>query len=418
MTNSTYVPTHSLSPDFAPAWLVEAARDVLRRNLVVTADGHRYIRPAPMTYEHQWLWDSCFHAIVNTHLDPALAQDELETLVSRPVADGADQGMLPHMIYWSGGGTDLWGRDGRSTITQPPVIAYAVERVYAVTHDDAFIRRVYPALRAYHDWWVRRRDPDGDGLVTLIHPWETGWDAAPAWDPLLGLRSPADAESRAARMALVPRLAALDYNAEAVQAAGLFNVETCDLNALYLVSLDAMTRLAARVAPGDVATFEARREQTAQAIQTKLWDERLGVYVDLAGADETPLPPGSAAAFVPLFAGLPTPEQAARLVSHLSDPTQFWPAYPVPTVALTHPQFAPDRYWRGSSWPHLNWMLALGLRRYGYTALADELTVRCLALVQHSGFWEYYNPLTGAGLGATPQSWTTLILDMLAAQAG
>ncbi len=410
------IPPHTATPTpRGPAWLIERARAVLRQNLVVTGDGYRYTRPAPMTYEQQWLWDSCFHAIVNTHLDPNLAQDEIEALLSRPVADGPDQGMLPHMIYWSGGGTELWGREDRSTITQPPVVAYAVERVYAVTGDTDFVRRVYPILKAYQAWWARRRDPDGDGLVTVIHPWEAGWDASPAWDALLGLRSPSDIESRAARMALVPRLAALDYDAIRVQQAGLFNVETADLNAIYLQSLHAMTRLAELVAPHDVAELRAAADKTARAIQTKLWDETQGVYVDLAGAEEAPLPVRTAGTFVPLFAGIPTADQAARLVARLTDPGEFWPAYPVPSVAITEPEFAPDRYWRGPTWPHLNWMIALGLRRYGYADLAADLTTRTLALVERHGFWEYYNPLTGAGLGAHPQSWTTLIVDMLAA---
>ncbi len=400
-----------------PAWLLDRARETLRQNLVVTADGHRYTRPAPMTYEQQWLWDSCFHAIVNTHLDPDLAQAEIEALLSRPVMEGPDEGMLPHMIYWSGGGTELWGRDDRSTITQPPVATYAVARVYDVTGDTDFVRRVYPTLKAYHAWWARRRDPDGDGLVTVIHPWEAGWDASPAWDALLGLKSPTDAESRAARITLVPKLAALDYDAARVQQVGLFNVETCDLNALYLQSLRSMTRLARLVAPQDVAALQAAADKTARAIQTKLWDDTRGVYVDLAGADELPLPVQTAGTFVTLFAGVPTAPQAARLVARLTDPAQFWPAYPVPSVAMTEAEFAPDRYWRGPTWPHLNWMIALGLRRYGYADIAAELTTRTLALVERNGFWEYYNPLTGVGLGAHPQSWTTLVVDMLAAPA-
>ena len=107
----------------APPTLVEQARAVLRQNLVVTADGHRYIRPAPMTYEQQWLWDSCFHAIVNTHFDPALAQDEIEALLAHQLTSGPDAGMVPHMTYWDGLGMPLWGHEDRSTITQPPVIA-------------------------------------------------------------------------------------------------------------------------------------------------------------------------------------------------------------------------------------------------------------------------------------------------------
>jgi glycogen debranching enzyme len=160
--------------------------------------------------------------------------------------------------------------------------------------------------------------------------------------------------------------------------------------------------------------FRARARQTAAAMQTKMWDEAQGVYVDLAGVDETPIAVQTAGTFVTLLAGVPTPGQAARLVERLTTPTEFWPAYPVPSVAMTEAEFAPDRYWRGPTWPHLNWLIIQGLRRYGYADLAARLTASSLALVEQRGFWEYYNPLSGAGLGAHPQSWTTLVLDLLA----
>src|SRR5690348_13991562 len=40
---------------------------------------------------------------------------------------------------------------------------------------------VWPALLAYHQWLYTDRDPDGEGLVLLIHPWETGLDNTPPW---------------------------------------------------------------------------------------------------------------------------------------------------------------------------------------------------------------------------------------------
>ena len=39
----------------------------------------------------------------------------------------------------------------------------------------AFVREVYPRLLAWHRWFFRERDPQGEGLVCVIHPWEWGW---------------------------------------------------------------------------------------------------------------------------------------------------------------------------------------------------------------------------------------------------
>ena len=39
----------------------------------------------------------------------------------------------------------------------------------------------------YFDWWKNERDIDGSGLVTILHPWESGIDLSPAYDPALGV---------------------------------------------------------------------------------------------------------------------------------------------------------------------------------------------------------------------------------------
>ena len=39
----------------------------------------------------------------------------------------------------------------------------------------------------YFNWWKENRDVDGSGLVAILHPWESGIDLSPAYDPALGI---------------------------------------------------------------------------------------------------------------------------------------------------------------------------------------------------------------------------------------
>ena len=57
-------------------------------------------------------------------------------------------------------------------------------------------------------------------------------------------------------------------------------------------------------------------------------------------------------------------------------------------------------------------MLWLGMRRLGYEAEAAQMADRLTALVLREGLREYYDPLTGEGLGARDFAWTSLILEM------
>jgi hypothetical protein len=54
----------------------------------------------------------------------------------------------------------------------------------------------------------------------------------------------------------------------------------------------------------------------------------------------------------------------------------------------------------------MNLLFEAGLRDAGESALADRIEVSSLALFARSGFHEYYDPLTGDGLGGTTFSWT------------
>ncbi len=122
---------------------------------------------------------------------------------------------------------------------------------------------------------------------------------------------------------------------------------------------------------------------------------------------------------MPLFAGLPDQRKAERLMNeHWLNPAEYAPdsrvRYWITTTSQTEPAWDARRYWRGPVWIILNWLLADGLRRYGFDDLADALRRDSLVLMARSGFREYYDPRDGAGCGSTDFSWSAaLALDFL-----
>lgn len=391
----------------------ERCHDILRGNQI-SSRGYRYTRPAPHVYEQQWLWDSCFHAITYRWLDPAMAWDELRSLIAGQVKTGADAGMIPHMIYWTGGGADLWGQDDRSIITQPPLIAIAALMIYESTGDIAPLREFYQPLCDYHDWFIRRRDPDHDHLVCLIHPWESGWDASPRWDMPMGLSNPTDEQSKSARHALVKTLRDADCDPKKLLAMGSFCVEPADFNAIRCADLESLAKIA-EIIGADGSRWRDEALAIARSMREKLIrksDTGELIVCDLNGQDETPLQLDSAAQFITLICGCPLVNQAQTLIQRLQLPN-FWARYPVPTTPSDHPQFDPAHYWRGNVWMSVNWLIWRGLRRYEYHELAVQLAERSLMLVDNHGFHEYFNPITGDGYGPSAQSWTTLVLDII-----
>ena len=49
-------------------------------------------------------------------------------------------------------------------------------------YDSRKVREVFPKLMAYHRWFCNARDPQGKGVIGIIHPWESGRDNCPDWD--------------------------------------------------------------------------------------------------------------------------------------------------------------------------------------------------------------------------------------------
>jgi len=164
--------------------LKEEAVELLKDNRRST-DGHQYTVPSPSSYPYQWLWDSCFHAIVLSHYDTSFAKAELRSLVSHQF----ENGLIPHITYWEKKDpTQIdWGKERTSSITQPPFLAYAVWKVYEKDKDKSFLKEIYPSLYHYYNFLLNERDPRHNHLVGIINPDESGEDNSPRFDELVGL---------------------------------------------------------------------------------------------------------------------------------------------------------------------------------------------------------------------------------------
>ncbi len=422
--------------------LRQAAADVMRRN-----DRGMFTAPSPRQYPHLWLWDAGFAALGWAALgDFTRAYREIRAALQGQWRNG----MLPHVVFYGWPstyfpGADVWRSDlapeaprdlPTSGITQPPVLAFVAEAI--IRHDpdrrraEAVAREVFPALQALHRWLHTARDPEGIGLSGIVHPWESGMDNSPLWDlplsrvPTEGLPAYQRADARWVPeeqrprssdydrfLALILHLRAHRYGESGVRTSP-FRVYDVLFNALRHRSEEALRALAGALGePTD--EIEGWLERGRAAFQGRLWDPERGFFLDWDGVAGARIPVIAAGGFVALYAGLATPEQAQEMVDrYLRNPEAFAPDggthYLVPTVSKAEPGWEPRRYWRGPVWINLNALIAHGLARYGFHALAEEIRAHTLELIARSGFWEYYDPRTGEGLGINDFTWSAALL--------
>jgi glycogen debranching enzyme len=417
---------------YAP--LIENARRVLEANrLQGNSDWegkhYNFICPSLEAYPFQWLWDSAFHAIALLHVDPELAKQEIRCLLQ-----GAQPGgFLPHMLLWDTtereaqlATYDIVLAESRFTATtQPPVLARAIERIYDVTKDGDFVREVLPPVVGFYEWLAEHRDPDGDGLLAIIQPDESGLDASPKFELPLGMSGRASLvtpELRAAMQKLFEKYDGRRGDQAAMLESDAFQVEEVMFNAIYGDGLRSLARLFGAIGQDQEAqAFDRRAGRVTAALMAKCWDDKPGLFWDLWGKDEKPLRVLTFTSIFPLILEDLHPEVVRRLVTeHLLEPAEFWTRYPVPSVAVDEPTFDPSfrsqAVWRGPTWVNVNWYLYWGLVRHDYKDIASELANRTFDMVLRGGQREFFNPLTGEGQGASDFSWTSLVLDLLAAE--
>ncbi|MEI6423633.1 MAG: trehalase family glycosidase, partial [Lentisphaerota bacterium] len=198
--------------------------------------------------------------------------------------------------------------------------------------------------------------------------------------------------------------------------------EGVDLNCYLVRECRAFAVLAEQLGFGlDAAEFSAAAECRSAAIRRDLWNEADGFYYDRHAKTDAQIPVKYAGAFLPLWAGVSTKEQAVRLVdNHLLNPAEFWRPYPIPALAATEPGYVegfPDGEstgccsWRAHTWLPTNYMIFHGLRHYGYDSVAAELAARTWRMFMRGRFSEYYTSESGIGTGRKPfWGWTCLAL--------
>jgi hypothetical protein len=419
-------------------------------------DRGNYTQPAPGLYPHQWLWDSCFIAIGLRHLDVERAKMELLSLLRGQWHNG----MMPNIIFRD---DPLYRRDrniwrswlspfapndvATSGITQPPMLAEAIVQVgakLAWPERRSWYRMMYPALLDYHQWLYNERDPHGEGLVLQIHPWETGLDNTPPWmaelhehllpfwirlieklklgviinlfrrdTKTIPMDQRFNAVEAVAMYDIQLRLRRKAYDSAKILDHSLFSIEDLTFNSILSRANQHLKDIAKSIKeelPEELLDRMAKTEKTFE----ELWDPYSQQYYSRDFITHKLLKVPSIATLMPLYAGTISKEKAEQLVRQLENEHSFGPAYPVPSVPVNSFWFKPQGYWQGPTWLNTNWLIIDGLRRYGFKDYAETLKESTLEMVEHSGMYEYFDPLTGQGIGAMDFSWTAaLSIDLL-----
>jgi alpha,alpha-trehalase len=187
-------------------------------------------------------------------------------------------------------------------------------------------------------------------------------------------------------------------------------LEPADINFYVLGNRKALRRMAELFHELEVCAEldEAIRLQTA-AIESKMWNGRVGLYSDITETDHRQSNvPDAQNITVPLYGGCVSQERAEQLKKNIFNPELFGtpmclPSCPISYTGLNGKKgFRPTGYWRGLSWGVMHYEAVFGLDRYGYQQEAAFLLHRFFDALKHADLPspENFNPLTKDAVGA------------------
>ncbi|GLR73702.1 alpha-glucosidase [Aliivibrio sifiae] len=403
-----------------------------------------------------WPWDTWKQAYAMAHFNPEVAKDNIRAMFAYQIqADDKvrpwDAGFIPDLLAYNtsperGGDGGNWNERN----TKPSLAAWAVMEVYKTTEDKAWLEEMYPKLVAYHNWWLRNRDNNGNGVPEYgasrdkAHNTDSGdmlftVERGDKKEELAGLDKYQEIiKSGDYDHIEIPAQTAASWESGRDDAAAFGFIDKDQLDAyvanggkrsdwevkfaqnrdkdgtllgysLLQESVDQASYMfsdnqyLAQMADilgkdTDAKEFREKADKLATYINTCMFDEGTGFFYDIRIEDK-PLANGCAGkpivergkgpeGWSPLFNKAATQANADAVVKVMKDTSEFNTYIPLGTAALSSPAFGPDIYWRGRVWVDQFYFGLKGMESYGYRDDAVEMA---------GAFFDHADGLVGDG---------------------
>ncbi|QUM89778.1 alpha-glucosidase [Moritella sp. 36] len=381
-----------------------------------------------------WPWDTWKQAFAMAHFNPDVAKDNIRAMFAYQIQANDpvrpwDEGYIPDLLAYNtsperGGDGSNWSERN----TKPSLAAWAVMEVYNTTGDKAWIEEMYPQLVAYHNWWLRNRDNNGNGVpeygatrhkahndtegnmlftvkrggkdykyagiekynrilaegnfqhievpAQTAASWESGRDDA----AVFGFISEEQLDAYVANGGKRSDwdVAFAQNRAEDGTLLGYSLLQESVDQASYMYSDNKyLAQMADMLGKDDEAKeFRDKADYLATYINTCMFDESTGFFYDIRIEDKE-LANGCAGkpivergkgpeGWSPLFNGAATQDNADAVVKVMKDTSEFNTYVPLGTAAISSPAFGPDIYWRGRVWVDQFYFGLKGMEQYGY----------------------------------------------------
>lgn len=329
---------------------------ILQSN-VFSAEGNLPRRwMVPMRWKHRNFntYHAPFLALGAASFEPSLSEDILRCVLAQQQPNGH----IPEQAWPS----------GQSMETPPPLLAWGFWKLYRAIGNRELLEEAVPRLKDYVKYPLAARLLERMGYARSSGAKFLTWG-----------------RGEGSNMDNSPRF---DINEP---------FAAVDLTSFATAEIEQVARIIAELTPEhrEAVHLGWMGEELARETREYFWHEDDGFFYDRY-PDEDWVEARTVASLIPLFGGVATGAQAARVIEeHLLSPEEFWTELPLASLARRDPRFD-GNMWRGGAWPSINLLVIEGMERYGYVAEADELAEKTLDGIAEwydrtGTLWEYYD---------------------------
>ena len=387
-------------------------------------------------YPAQWNWDSAFIALGYSYFNLNFAFKEIKTLLDGQWKDG----MIPHILFHDTNTNyypnhTAWNCGHKihsSGITQPPVLASILKQIIdknkITKKQKKEIKKFIIKIKKSHEWFIKYRDSKKTGLVSILHPWESGYDNSSLWDgPMSKVKIEKNIQyKRADNKVVNPEHRPLNidydryvtikndlkknkYNPKKIFNTALFNVVDIGFNSIFLKANKDLIILLKEfnLDSSKIINYVKLTERNI----LRFFDKKKGAFFSFDLRNKKKISVPSITNYLVLFADINNHKINNVLIKNLKK-HNLKEKYFFSSIKPNHKSFEEKRYWRGPVWVNCNWFICKGLinKDKKYSKKIKQSTIR---LVEKKGFHEYYSCKNGKPMGANNFSWSAaLYLDL------
>ena len=273
--------------------------------------------------------------------------------------------------------------------SQPPAGSLICMLIYDKHKDKWFLKEVYDNLLTWNRWWDNARENRG----------YLSWGCGPG---ISGPVNSKDAAMKESGQYNSPLFNDVVFNPVSRK----FELASVDLMSLYIADCKSLAEMADILGKqADKQELLARAEKYSIKLR-ELWDEETGFFRDKDLISNQFTNNISINGFFPLIAGVPTHEQAQRMINeHLLNEKEFFGEYIIPYISKNHPAIS-DTIDINSDAIQItgimNFLVYLGLTNYELTEAKMILAAKSSNLllkqwIKNRSVYQSYNSITGAG---------------------